>query len=200
MMSLVLDSALPRGFTVLPSEPPDAVVAGGGAVAPVTLLGGPVLAYNVLAVLLPALAAWTAYQLCRHNVILSAGQVGIGVAGGTFIRVEDNLILGTRSDVANVGLYAWNQSELPSHDVVISGNRVSWMDHDGGNSDWWNGGGISAVQETGNHFGDDQLAKEMPAPPSHAPMPPRPFLSSDATGRTVARLPWKPQPQKAGLH
>ena len=35
-------------------------------VAPVTLLGGPVLAYNVLAVLLPALAAWTAYLLCRH--------------------------------------------------------------------------------------------------------------------------------------
>ncbi len=34
--------------------------------APVTLLGGPVLAYNVLAVLLPALAAWTAYLLCRH--------------------------------------------------------------------------------------------------------------------------------------
>ena len=34
--------------------------------APVTLLGGPVLAYNMLAVLLPALAAWTAYLLCRH--------------------------------------------------------------------------------------------------------------------------------------
>jgi hypothetical protein len=35
-------------------------------VAPVTLLGGPVLSYNVLSVLLPALAAWTAYLLCRH--------------------------------------------------------------------------------------------------------------------------------------
>jgi hypothetical protein len=35
-------------------------------VAPVTLLGGPVLAYNTLAVVLPALAAWTAYLLCRH--------------------------------------------------------------------------------------------------------------------------------------
>jgi hypothetical protein len=34
--------------------------------APVTLLGGPVLAYNTLAVVLPALAAWTAYLLCRH--------------------------------------------------------------------------------------------------------------------------------------
>ncbi len=34
--------------------------------APVTLLGGPVLAYNTLAVVLPALGAWTAYLLCRH--------------------------------------------------------------------------------------------------------------------------------------
>lgn len=34
--------------------------------APVTLLGGPVLTYNTLAVLLPALAAWTAFLLCRH--------------------------------------------------------------------------------------------------------------------------------------
>jgi hypothetical protein len=35
-------------------------------VAPVTLLGGPVLAFNTLAVLLPVLAAFTAYLLCRH--------------------------------------------------------------------------------------------------------------------------------------
>jgi hypothetical protein len=34
--------------------------------APVTLLGGPVLAYNALVILLPALAAWTAFLLCRH--------------------------------------------------------------------------------------------------------------------------------------
>ncbi len=35
-------------------------------VAPVTLLVGPVAAYNTLAVLLPALAALTAFLLCRH--------------------------------------------------------------------------------------------------------------------------------------
>lgn len=35
-------------------------------VSPVTLLFGPVVAYNVAAVLLPALAAWTAFLLCHH--------------------------------------------------------------------------------------------------------------------------------------
>ena len=34
--------------------------------APVTLLAGPVIAYNVVAVALPALAAWTAFLLCRY--------------------------------------------------------------------------------------------------------------------------------------
>jgi len=33
---------------------------------PLTVLAGPVVAYNVAAVLMPALAAWTAYLLCRH--------------------------------------------------------------------------------------------------------------------------------------
>src|SRR6185312_5071469 len=34
--------------------------------APVTLIAGPAVGYNVLAVLMPALAAWTAFLLCRH--------------------------------------------------------------------------------------------------------------------------------------
>lgn len=36
------------------------------AFTPVTLLFGPAVAYNLAAVLLPALAAWTAYLLCRE--------------------------------------------------------------------------------------------------------------------------------------
>ena len=34
--------------------------------APITFLAGPILAYNVLAVAMPALAAWTAFLLCRR--------------------------------------------------------------------------------------------------------------------------------------
>jgi len=38
------------------------------AFAPVTLLFGPVAAYNVSSILMPALAAWTAFLLCRHLI------------------------------------------------------------------------------------------------------------------------------------
>jgi hypothetical protein len=42
------------------------VPALAAAFAPVTLLAGPVAAYNAASVLMPALAAWTAFLLCRH--------------------------------------------------------------------------------------------------------------------------------------
>jgi hypothetical protein len=48
------------------------------ALAPVTLLAGPVVSYNVIAVLMPALAAWTAFLLCRHVT----GSFWPSLAGG----------------------------------------------------------------------------------------------------------------------
>jgi hypothetical protein len=36
------------------------------AFAPLTVLAGPLVSYNVAAILMPALAAWTAYLLCRY--------------------------------------------------------------------------------------------------------------------------------------
>lgn len=48
------------------------------AFSPITVLFGPVAAYNVAALLLPALAAWTAYLLCRHLT----GSTWASIVGG----------------------------------------------------------------------------------------------------------------------
>jgi hypothetical protein len=133
-----------------------------------------------------------AHLLCRRNIILSAGQVGLGVAGGTFIEVEDNLILGTRSEVSNNGLYAWNQSKVPSDHVVIARNRVNWVDQHGEQNPWWKGGGIGGLQVADNQFSDEKLAEVIPAPPSEAPFPPHPYVTNGSGDRAVIRLPWKP--------
>ena len=132
-----------------------------------------------------------AHILCRKNVILSAGQCGLGVAGGTFIRVEDNLILGGKSNVTTSGLYVWNQSKQPSDHVTVVRNRVSWVNKDGEETSWWNGGGVQQLEQSENHFADTTLPGAIPTPPSQAPFPPKPWASKDASGRTVARLPWK---------
>lgn len=46
--------------------------------SPITLLFGPAVAYNVAAILLPALSAWTGYLLCRHLT----GSVWASLVGG----------------------------------------------------------------------------------------------------------------------
>jgi hypothetical protein len=55
-----------------------AIPAAAIALAPVTLAVGPVVAYNVASVLMPVLAAWFAYRLCRYLT----GAVGPSLMGG----------------------------------------------------------------------------------------------------------------------
>lgn len=134
------------------------------------------------------------HLLCRRNVVISAGQCGIGVAGGSHIRVEDNLIFGAKSDVSNVGLYAWNQSHLPSDHVTLTHNRVYWVMPSGEENSWWNGGGISELNQRDNQFADKSLAEHLPAAPSAAPMPPGLLEASKQPGAgAVVQVPWTPE-------
>jgi hypothetical protein len=48
------------------------------AFAPVTLIAGPVLSFNLVALLLPAFAAWTAYRLC----LVLTGSLWASLVGG----------------------------------------------------------------------------------------------------------------------
>jgi len=56
--------------------------------APITALAGPIVSYNVLALLAPALAAWTAYLLCRH---LTRDTVA-AIAGGWLFGFSSYLL------------------------------------------------------------------------------------------------------------
>jgi len=133
-----------------------------------------------------------AHDTCRGNVVVSAGQVGIGVAGGTSIAVENNVIYGAKSDVSNNGLYAWNQSGKPCAHISIIGNRVRWMNQAGEDNSWWKGGGVQELRLSDNHFADAGLPAGLPEPPSRAPMPPQLWSSANAQGGvSVARVPWK---------
>ncbi len=132
-----------------------------------------------------------AHIVCRQNTILSAGQMGIGVAGGHYIRVEDNFVLGLKSNVTSVGLYVWNQSKQPSDHVTVARNRVNWVNKEGEENSWWNGGGVQEFTERDNHFADATLSAALPKPPSQAPLPPKPWASVKADGTKLVRLPWK---------
>lgn len=77
--------------------------------------------------------------LSRNNTLLSPGQVGIGVASGENIVVENNLIYGERSNVSNVGIYVWNQAPVKGGAIRIAGNIVQWTNKDGNLSARWQG-------------------------------------------------------------
>lgn len=115
------------------------------------------------------------YILCTRNTLVSPGQAGIGVAGGEFIRVEDNTIVGKRSDVSNVGLYVWNQANAPGGSVSVVRNRVSWINQQGRPNPFWNGGGFHPVTVADNQFDSSVTALQLPSPPSVAPWPPLPY-------------------------
>ena len=70
--------------TILARDPAGLAVV----LAPVTLLFGPVVAYNLAAVLLPALAAWTAFLLCQHVT----GTFWPSVAGGCTRNMRGTVI------------------------------------------------------------------------------------------------------------
>ncbi len=113
------------------------------------------------------------YQVAMDNTLVSPGQVGIGVAGGGDILVQRNTILGTRSNIANVGLYAWNQyPDTPAHPVTLTRNRIDWINSQGISNPYWNGGGFPRVTSDGNTFGDASLRADPPRPPAPAPRPP----------------------------
>lgn len=91
--------------------------------------------------------------IARRNRMLNPGQVGIGVAGGSDIGVEDNTVYGQQMPKSNVGIYAWHQSGPPSADVWVTGNKVNWRRADGVPNPWWNGGNnIANLQQSGNDW------------------------------------------------
>ena len=132
-----------------------------------------------------------AFIVCRNNVVLNAGQVGIGVAGGSSIRVEGNLVSGESSEVSNVGIYTWNQSKKPGADITVIRNRVFWKDQHGELNGFWNGHGFENLEVQENEFTDTGLANVIPPPPSAAPIPPKPFPHTKA-GVSVVEFPWGP--------
>jgi len=131
------------------------------------------------------------HLLCRENVLIGSGQVGIGICGGASITVEKNVLYGLASNVANVAVYVWNNSKTPgAADIVVRGNLAAWKNAKGGDSSFWQGGGFERVTVEKNEWDAWKYFKAngLPKPPSARPTPP--VLYGDAL------VPWKTESKK----
>lgn len=94
----------------------------------------------------------------RGNVTVNPGQYGVAVAGGTAIRIVDNIVYAPDVfDWSNVGLYVWRQSDPPCEGIEVRGNRVWYQAEFGANHNWdgENCGAIAGWAD--NQFGDSGL-------------------------------------------
>lgn len=89
--------------------------------------------------------------LVQANTLTNPGQVGIGVAGGTSIRVLDNIVYSATQPWSNVGIYVWNQSGGPCGSIEVSSNQVEWYNADGAENPRWDGGNCGTIAEWDNN-------------------------------------------------
>jgi len=85
------------------------------------------------------------HVVARYNTLLTSGQVGIGIPGGSDIHITDNTIYGAKRTSANVGIYVWNQSGGTCSGNEVARNQVKWYNASGSENPYWNGGGCGTV-------------------------------------------------------
>ena len=72
------------------------------------------------------------HQLARGNIGVNPGQVGIGIAGGSHIRVENNKMFSEAWEGSNVAFYSARYSEeCGNHVFAESGNVAHWRSSTG---------------------------------------------------------------------
>lgn len=93
------------------------------------------------------------YLVAEGNVGVRPGQVGIGIAGGRNIRVNDNIMYSSDSLVSNVAYYSANFSdEHPCEYHTIQNNRSNWKTGLTQNNFWTDN--ACGVKSVGNIFPD----------------------------------------------
>lgn len=81
--------------------------------------------------------------IMENNVLLTPGNYGMAIAGGTNIKILNNKIYSQRNLVSNNPLYVWAQSGASCSNNLVQGNRVTWIDKSGSVNGGWNAGNCS---------------------------------------------------------
>jgi parallel beta-helix repeat protein len=92
------------------------------------------------------------HQVARDNHLVATGQVGIGVAGGYDMKIQNNLIWSDGQPWSNVGIYTWNQYD-GCDTVEVSGNQVNWTAAAGHGNHYFDGGGCGNLAVYDNTWG-----------------------------------------------
>ena len=100
------------------------------------------------------------YLIAEGNVGVRPGQVGIGIAGGSFIRINDNIMYSSNSDVSNVAYYSANITDARLCQFhTIQNNRSNWQNGIDQNNFWSDL--QCEVKKVGNIFPDYSITDQI---------------------------------------
>lgn len=95
-----------------------------------------------------------------ENLMVDAGQVGVGISGGTNISAERNIIYGPAKTFTNVGIFVWDWqggSAGPCYGHTVTDNLVRFYKPSGSSSNFWNGSNCGSINMSGNVWPDNRL-------------------------------------------
>jgi hypothetical protein len=101
------------------------------------------------------------YQVCRNNILVTPGYVGIQAQGGSHIKVDHNLVYSDSTPASLVGMSWGNYSGESSTDITYAYNQVKWFNLRNLEDDFGqNGSGVTLVNNT---WGANISANILPA-------------------------------------
>lgn len=79
----------------------------------------------------------------EENTLMTSGNYGMAIAGGTNMIIRNNKIYSDRNAISNNPLYVWAQAGASCGNITVTNNRVSWIDKNGAVNNGWNAGNCS---------------------------------------------------------
>lgn len=92
------------------------------------------------------------YQVAEENTGITPGQVGIGIAGGEYITINNNLLFSDEWKDSNIALYSADYSEPePCSNHTITNNRSLWYNRTGTQNNFWTDRRCNPVVENNSY-------------------------------------------------
>ena len=85
------------------------------------------------------------FIIAENNTLLNPGQYGMAVAGGSDMAILNNKIYAKQQPFTNNPLFVWAQAGVSCSDIIVKGNRASWIDKKGNINGGWDAGNCKST-------------------------------------------------------
>ncbi len=97
------------------------------------------------------------YQTATNNIVVNSGNIGMQIAGGTFIVMTNNTIYSKPTTISHLGLGYGNYTNphVASSNVTISNNTIQWRSGKTADLAFYPPGTLYVQKDTSHHYQND---------------------------------------------